>query len=234
MQEPLDNPIWNSLTTMHAALAVGAGAGKGLARRFPATIGPLAGLKEATPEAYADLAAITPEGDLAVLFLEQKAVVPAGWELLREGALIQMVCPEVPDEPEIAASIAPLGAEDAAEMVALAKLTEPGPFREGTPTLGGFLGIRMDGRLAAMAGQRLSPGALTEVSAVCTHPDFRGRGYARALVAAVARQIHARGRTPFLTSYAANAGAIKVYEQVGFATRRSFELAVLRPTPSAI
>jgi ribosomal protein S18 acetylase RimI-like enzyme len=228
--EPLENSIWNSMTTTHASIALA----RGLARRFPSDIGPLSGLKEPTAEAYADLAAITPEGDIAILFLDEKAVVPKGWELLRDGLLVQMVCRELPAEPALADPIIPLGAEDVAEMVALATLTEPGPFREGTPSLGGFLGIRVDGRLAAMAGQRLSPGTFTEVSAVCTHPDFRGRGYARALVAAVARQVHAKGRTPFLTTLAANTGAIKVYQQVGFVTRRSFEFAVLKPPVSAI
>jgi predicted GNAT family acetyltransferase len=114
-------------------------------------------------------------------------------------------------------------------MVALASLTEPGPFRQQTATLGGFVGIRMAGRLAAMAGRRLSPAGFTEVSAVCTHPEFRGRGYARALVAAVARGIEDEGRVPFLTSFETNVGAVRVYEQVGFTVRRRFALAVLKP-----
>ena len=226
----LDNPIWNSLTTTHAPQAVG----NRLARRFPATVGPLSGLQAPTPEAYADLAAITPEGDFAVLFLDEKPIVPELWELLRTASLIQMVCRAIPAVPPAADPITPLGPSDVADMVALANLTEPGPFRDGTIELGGFLGIRIDGRLAAMAGQRLAPGTFSEISAVCTHPDFRGRGYARSLVAAVTRQIHHASRTPFLTSLAANTGAIRVYEEVGFATRRSFELAVLKPPATTV
>jgi len=114
-------------------------------------------------------------------------------------------------------------------MVALADLTEPGPFPNHTAKLGGFLGIRVDGRLAAIAGQRLSPTGFAEVSAVCTHPDFRGRGYAQALVAAVTRNVRAEGRTPFLTSLEANTGAVRIYQQVGFVVRRTFQLAVLKP-----
>jgi len=228
--ELLDNPIWNSLTTGHASLAVGGG----LARRFPPNIGPLSGLKEVTAEAYADLAAIVPEGDIAVLFLDAKPEVPEGWRLLRDGLLVQMVCREVPDGVGVGDVITPLGPADFAEMLALATLTEPGPFRDGTAELGGFLGIRVDGRLVAMAGQRLSPAGFTEVSAVCTHPDFRGRGYAKALVGAVALQIQAAGKIPFLTSFAANTGAIRAYEQAGFVPRREFELAVLAPPASAI
>jgi predicted GNAT family acetyltransferase len=114
-------------------------------------------------------------------------------------------------------------------MADLAALTEPGPFRTNTASLGGFLGIRVNGRLAAMAGQRLAPTGFAEISAVCTHPDFRSRGYAQALVAAVARAIHASGRIPFLTSVEGNSGAIRVYQQVGFSFRRKFQLAVLKP-----
>lgn len=225
----LDNPIWSSLVTGHADLAVGAQTGNGLARRYPADIGPLSAFREPTAEAYADLAALVPEGDVAVLFLEDPPELPAGWQLVRDGALVQKICPAVSEQPPLAASIVPMEAADFPEMIDLTALTEPGPFRDRTASLGGFLGIRVDGRLAAMAGQRLSPTGFTEVSAVCTHPDFRGRGYAQALVAAVARNIHAEGRVPFLTSFEANTGAIHVYGQAGFVVRRKFQLAVVKP-----
>src|SRR5262249_47657638 len=203
-----------------------ANTGRGLARRYPSDIGPLSGLREISSEAYADLAAIVPEGDIAILFLEDSVEVPEGWQLVRDGTLVQMICHAVPDRPSLAEAILPMTAEDFPEMVALASLTEPGPFRAHTADLGGFVGVWRDGRLAAMAGRRLAPTGFAEISAVCTHPDFRGRGYAGALVADVARSIHAEGRTPFLTSFAANTGAIRVYQQVGFVHRRSFELAV--------
>jgi GNAT superfamily N-acetyltransferase len=228
----LDNAIWNSLTTDHAHLAIGAHTGHGLARRYPADIGPLSALQEPTHEAYSDLAAIVPEGDVAVLFLEDQPEVLAGWQLLRDEVLVQMVCPIVPDQPALAGIIVPMKPADFLDMVALAALAEPGPFRDHTATLGGFLGIRIDGRLVAMAGQRLSPTGFAEVSAVCTHPDFRGRGYAQALVASVARSIHAEGRVPFLTSLEANVRAIRIYQQVGFVVRRTFRLAILKPSSS--
>jgi len=230
----LDNPIWSSLDADHAHLAVGAESGLRLARRYRSDIGPLSGFREPSSEAYADLAAIVPEGDIAVLFLEEAARVPAGWELVRDGRLVQMICRSVPDAPKVAEQIVRLGAADFPEMLELTKLTEPGPFRERTGELGGFLGIRVDGRLAAMAGRRLAPTGFAEVSAVCTHPEFRGRGFALALVAAVARDIHSDGRVPFLTSFEANVGAIRVYEQAGFELRRRFELAVLRPPAPAL
>jgi len=229
----LDNPIWNSLATGHAHLAIGGHIGHGLARRYPGDIGPLSAVQEPTSEAYADLAAIIPEGDVAVLFLEHSLEIPADWQLLRGGTLVQMVCPTVPDQPALGEAILPIRPTDFPEMVALASLTEPGPFREHTAKLGGFVGIRVDGRLAAMAGQRLAPTGFAEVSAVCTHPDFRGRGYAQVLVAAVTRNIQSEGRIPFLTSFEANTGAVRIYQQVGFVQRRTFQLAVLRP-PSPV
>jgi ribosomal protein S18 acetylase RimI-like enzyme len=225
----LDNPMWSSLMTDHADLALGAQVGRGLARRYPAEIGPLSAFQEPTAEAYADLELLIPEGDVAALFLHKKAELPEGWELLRDGTLVQMICRQTPAERPLPDALIQLGPEDYPEMLALATLTEPGPFRAKTGSLGGFLGIRVDGRLVAMAGRRLAPAGFREISAVCTHPEFRGRGYALALVAAVARNIFADGLTPFLTSFEANTGAIRVYEQAGFEVRRRFELAFVKP-----
>jgi predicted GNAT family acetyltransferase len=186
-------------------------------------------MERPSPEAYADLARLVPPGDVAVLFLDETPKLLAGWENVRSGALVQMICRNVPQIPPIADEIVALSIDDFPEMLALATLTEPGPFRSNTAILGGFLGIRVDGRLAAMTGRRTAPTGFVEVSAVCTHPDYRGRRYAQALVAAVAQEIHHDGCIPFLTSFEANTGAIRVYEQVGFIVRRKFELAVLKP-----
>lgn len=228
LESLLETPIWSSLTTGHASLAIGAGVGKGLARRYPAEIGPLAGLREPSAEAYADLAAILGAGEVAVLFLEQVPALPEGWRLVGGGELVQMVCREVLQAPESAAEIVPLGSSDFDDMLALATRTKPGPFRSRTAELGGFLGIRVEGQLAGMAGLRLAPAGAREVSAVCVDPAFRGRGYAGALVRAVVRNIVAEGQLPFLTSYKANEGAIRVYREVGFTVRREFQLAVIK------
>jgi hypothetical protein len=121
-----------------------------------------------------------------------------------------------------------LGDADAPEMLALARLTDPGPFFERTHRLGGFVGLRHEGRLIAMAGERMKVPGFTEVSAVCTHPDHRGRGLAGALMRVVAQRILARGDTPFLHSYAANTGAVRLYETLGFRFRAEMRFTIIR------
>jgi ribosomal protein S18 acetylase RimI-like enzyme len=229
----LDNPIWSSLTTRHSHLAIGTDVGNGLARRYPADIGPLAAFRQQTAEAYSDLAKMIPEDDHAVLLFESSPNLPKDWHFLHGGAIVQMICRSVPRKSLAAAVIERLGPADFPEMVELASLTEPGPFRAHTAQLGEFIGIRVHGRLAAMAGQRLAPTGFSEVSAVCTHPDFRGRGYARSLVTEIARMIYAGGCVPFLTSLESNTGAIKIYEEIGFVVRRNFQLAVVQPPSQA-
>jgi predicted GNAT family acetyltransferase len=117
---------------------------------------------------------------------------------------------------------------DAPQMLALATLTRPGPFSSATHRLGDFIGVKQDGVLVAMAGERMKPDGYTEVSGVCTHPDHRGQGYASGLMAIVARRILDRGETPFLHAYATNTGAIQLYEGLGFIIRRTVILTVLK------
>jgi hypothetical protein len=122
-----------------------------------------------------------------------------------------------------------LGEADAPQMFALARLTQPGPFFERTHALGDFIGVKDDGgRLLAMAGERLRPPGYTEVSAICTHPDARGRGHGAALTQVVTSRILARGETPFLHVFAHNVGAIRIYEALGFTVRTTMKMTVLR------
>ena len=116
-------------------------------------------------------------------------------------------------------------------MLALATLTEPGPFLPRTHTMGRFIGLRIDGRLAAMAGERMRFPGHVEVSGVCTHPDFRGRGLARTLSAAVAAEIQRRGDQPFLHAWTANTAAIALYESLGFAVRAAVNIAFVKRQP---
>ena len=224
---PLDNPIWNSLLTEHSSLALS----NRSARRYPAGIGPLSGISRQSEDNYEDLRTLAGPDGVVVLFCTEPPAPPPGWTLIRGGLLTQMICEEpqpVPMELTRGEEFRPLTAADVPEMVALAELTEPGPFRDRTHELGPFFGIFEAGRLVAMAGERMHLPRFVEVSAVCTHPDARGRGYARMLISTVMDEIGRRGKTPFLHSYADNESAIRVYRTLGFRQRRTFELAVLR------
>jgi len=162
---------------------------------------------------------------LEKLATRRKMDVPLGWKVVRSRPLDQMVC----DRPaaDITGLDLRLGVEDVPEMLALAQATDPGPFSEGTIRMGRYYGFRSaDGRLAAMAGERLRLTGYTEISAVCTHPAFRGRGYARALVAGLAAQALAETCIPFLHVKTEN-GARGLYEALGFRVRRSVQLTVL-------
>jgi ribosomal protein S18 acetylase RimI-like enzyme len=234
MPHILDNPIWQALSTRLTHLSVGGD----LARRFDASIGPLAGLSNQSPEAYAELAGTLTPGQPAVLFLDEAPRLPANWKILREGELVQMICPDAPIPPPTPLGshhppLTPLIPANVPAMLELVKLTEPGPFGPRTIELGNYLGLFQNNRLAAMAGQRLAPPGFREVSAVCTHPDFRGRSYAHLLVTSVAQLIRAQGETPFLTSLASNTRAIRVYQAAGFHLRRTLHLLVITPPTPA-
>jgi GNAT superfamily N-acetyltransferase len=224
----LDNPIWNSLITEHSRFALG----DNLARRFPADIGPLSGFAEPSDAAYDTLRTLAGPAGIVVLFLEEPPAPHTGWSLIRGGLLTQMLCPDAsridPVLHSTHAELRRLTAADVPQMVALAELTEPGPFRTRTHELGLFFGIFESDRLVSMAGQRTRVPGFIEVSAVCTHPDARGRGYARTLMSAVMDDIFAQGSLPFLHAFADNHAAIRVYQSLGFSQRRTFHLAVLK------
>jgi ribosomal protein S18 acetylase RimI-like enzyme len=222
----LDNPAWGSLTGVHAEFAEGTGG----ARRYRADVSPITAIKDLSdPQAWADLAALI--GPDTPVMVPGAGVVPAGWTELGRFAGVQMVATDaLQDAPDDEAVL--LGAADASEMLALVARTQPGPFEAETYRLGTYLGIRREGALVAMAGERQHPPGFTEISAVCTDANYRGQGLAGRLVRAVAAGIRARGETPFLHASAANTSAIRLYESLGFELRRSVEFVALR-TPTA-
>ena len=223
----LDNPIWKALTTAQAHLAQSAGD----ARKFPPEITPLAGFPEPSAESYASLSKLLGKQPAVGLFFDSPPVVPSGWTILEGGPLLQMIHEDAANGSGPASPIpgfVELNAADVPEIVALAELTKPGPFSTRTYELGGFVGIRREGRLAAMAGERLRAPGYVEVSAVCTHPDFLGRGFAAFLMQTVMERIRNRGETPFLHVRSDNARAIALYERLGFHARVQLHYAVLR------
>jgi GNAT superfamily N-acetyltransferase len=223
----LDNPIYSSLLTEHRSLALAERA----ARRYPPAIGPLAGTPDQSLESYDALRVLAGPGGVLALFFPDPPALPAGWSLFRGGVLTQMICrvPRPLPANSFAAGVGlrKLGAADVPAMVELATLTEPGPFRERTIELGNFYGIFEGGRLLSMAGQRMRVPGFVEVSAVCTHPDARGRGYAGILMSEVMRDISAERATPFLHAFADNP-AVGLYQKLGFTHRRTFQLAVIQ------
>jgi predicted GNAT family acetyltransferase len=178
-----------------------------------------------TDTAWHDLGSVTGARGVAVLFRAEIPQLPKDWIRLDGGRGHQMVLRELApvDVPEAR----PLGPGDVGEMLALVELTRPGPFAVRTVELGGFVGVFDGDRLVAMAGQRLAPPGFREVSAVCTHPDFRGRGLAAGLTTLVAQRILDRGERPFLHHAADNDPARRVYEALGFEFRRQVVFAAL-------
>ena len=212
MTDILDRPIWHALAGRQAEFA----RGSELARRFRPDVSPFVAARDDSPGALAAAAALAAPGE-TMLFLQRGAVpVPPGMRVVEHGPGVQMVADgfAASDPPD---GIVALGEADAEAMFALATLTQPGPYRTRTHELSQFWGVKdADGRLLAMAGERLKLPGMSEVSGVCTHPDARGRGLAGTLSRHVASEIVRRGEVPFLHAYASNAGAIRLYEALGF------------------
>jgi ribosomal protein S18 acetylase RimI-like enzyme len=218
----LDNPVRSSLTGPHAGFAER----RGDVLRYPFEVCPFAALPDEPGDAdWADAAELAGPGGVLPLGRIQVAP-PAGWEVTVIGEGVQMTGEDLAaaTDPEAV----PLGPADVPEMLDLTKRTRPGPFMERTIELGTYLGFRHDGRLVAMAGERLHPAGWTEISAVCTDPAWRGRGLATRLVLALGAGILARGETPFLQALTSNTTAIKLYEELGFRHRRTIMFAVAR------
>jgi predicted GNAT family acetyltransferase len=222
---PLDRPVWNALAGRQARFdQTGV-----LARRFPAEISPLCAARDASVAAVAALAALVTAGDDISLLETAPPSAPPGIATVTRPC-VQMTASRLSPGGREAPTVA-LGEADAPAMLALATLTKPGPFRARTHTLGRFLGIKIEGRLVAMCGERLSPDGFLEVSALCTHPDFRGRGFGEALLRAVASRILREGETPFLHSYADNEAAVALYRRIGFSVRAEIVHAVWNRHP---
>jgi predicted GNAT family acetyltransferase len=220
---PLDRPIWSALTTRQQALAEGGAR----ALRYPTAVGPFADMVDMSPESFAALGALMSGSEIAVLFTPDAVTAPAEFKILLAETGEQMI--GTPAESSIrGVDIVTLGAEDVPAMMALTELTKPGPFTLRTHELGTFLGIRIGGQLVAMAGERMKPANYTEMTAICVHPDHRGRGYAQVLLGAVASQITARGEIPFLHVFSKNDSAIALYRRQGMEIRRGLYVTVLQ------
>jgi len=228
---PLDNVIWKALTTRQAEFAESFNQ----ARRFIPEVSPLGGFCEPTREGYESLEGLVGTGGTIGLFLEAPYQPQAGWSFVAGAPMPEMFY-EGANTPASRSSssssrdpeIVELSAADVPGMMELTALTKPGPFNKRTYELGTYLGIRREGKLVAMAGERLKVPGYTEVSAVCTHPEHTGHGYARILMIEVMLRIRSRGETPFLHVREDNVRAIELYQRLGFSRRVLLHFAVLR------
>jgi GNAT superfamily N-acetyltransferase len=217
----LDNPGYASLCGPHAHLAQV----RGRARRYPADVAPFLGLPTPpTAQDWRDAADLVPSGTY-VAGRYGDATPPDGWKAVQAFDLVQMIEEHVSgaDCPEAV----PLGPSDVPDMLELVAQTEPGPFLTRTIELGDYVGIRREGTLIAMAGERFHVEGWTEISAVCTKPDHRGEGLASRLMGALIAGIHRRSERAFLHAMSTNTGAIRLYESLGFRVRQHATLTVV-------
>ncbi|SNS85742.1 GNAT family N-acetyltransferase [Rhodococcoides kyotonense] len=219
---PLDDAVRTSLLGEHARFAQWSGR---IGRYDPEVAGHLGHPVALEAQDWTDLAALVGPG-------EQTSVrgfgheVPAGWETLGGFDSVQLDGSGL-DIAYDADAVA-LGPSDVPEILDLVERTKPGPYRVRTIEMGRYVGIRVDGRLVAMAGERLHPPGWTEISAVCTDPAFRGRGLATRLVRDVGAGIRARGEVPFLHALASNTTAISLYLGIGFTLRKRSHVTSVR------
>jgi ribosomal protein S18 acetylase RimI-like enzyme len=221
---PLDRPIWQALSTRQRPGSIGGDR----ARTYPPDIGPLAATVDDTPASLADLALLVAASGPLGLLQVGNPPLPPGCREDRRAPAVQMILTAPERLPDPSDDLL-LGDADAADMLDLARLTAPGPFAARTHTLGRFFGVRVDGRLVAMAGERMRFPGFTEVSGVCTHPDFRGRGLSAALCARVIAGIRERGEEPFLHAFADNHAAVALYVRLGFVIRTEVTFVRLAP-----
>jgi predicted GNAT family acetyltransferase len=223
MNHILDRPIWSALSTRHAALAEGGP----LAKRYPASISQFAAAVDDRSESLQALEELAGSEENLLLVQADEIILPPGLVAASTASAVQMVAerpiPKIEDE-----RVERLNEADAADMLDLATLTKPGPFSLRALSLGDFWGVKVNGRLVAMAGERLKQTGYTELSGVCTHPDFQRKGLGRLLSLFVAGRIFERGELPYLHAYATNATAISLYESIGFKLRSRMNVTVTR------
>lgn len=222
--------MWSALNGPLASLAIRREQGEGAAVRLDPDIGVFVAAADGSPDSRALLTALSREFPGAGLVEPEgtptEAILP-DVPVVSRAPCVQMTASALIPAQASDLDILTLGEADAAEMLALATLTKPGPFRKGTLRLGGFIGVRREGRLIAMAGERMKVDGFTELSGVCTHPDFRGQGLAGVLSRAVVSRILARGEQAFLHAYAEHAATVAFYEGLGFTVRTRMTYTVL-------
>ncbi|RQR38823.1 GNAT family N-acetyltransferase [Burkholderia sp. Bp9143] len=219
---PLDNAVWHALAGEQHRFALG----DALVRRFPPAIAPFAGMADRSPAAFDALRGLIDAHGPVALVTPDEIPTPAGSSVVRRAMLHQMIWQGTLDDAHQLEHVC-LTEADVPEMLELIAATEPGPFGPRTIEFGGYIGVRRQGRLVAMAGQRMRAGGHAEISAVCVDAAFRGQGLAAGLIRSLIATIRAGAETPFLHVLTSNHGAIERYRALGFVMRRDMHLLVL-------
>lgn len=223
MPHPLDNPIWNALNTGSAMFAHG-----DQNRKFiHPEMGFFAGLPSYEKENIELLYTSCESGQRVILFTPDHLELNDNWLVLNDHELLQMVWEKDAKTENSSVSLTQLGEKNIPAMLELTALTKPGPFISRTIDFGGYFGVFEGEKLISMAGKRLSPDPFTEISAVCTHPDFLGNGLSAKVIQRVIEEIQSEGKTPFLHAYPENTPAIKVYSKLGFKPRAMLRVYLL-------
>jgi len=223
--EILDNPAWYGMISGNSNLSLG---NEGV-RYFPADVSPFVGLQDFEAGRFHQLATVLPPRQVAVVVSAADILIPGGWKVIHHGIGLQLMGDEA-TRPEgwDKWTFVPLGQKDVPQMVALAKLTNPGPFGERTIEFGNFVGVFDGDRLMAMSGHRLHPVPYIEISGVCTHPDYARQGLGAALTYYQVERIRGMGEAPMLHVWAHNTKAISVYEGLGFVRRKEMYFNVIQ------
>ncbi|SKA16000.1 FR47-like protein [Enhydrobacter aerosaccus] len=221
----LDNPVWHALTGPHRRHATL----QERAAHYPRDMAPFSAIVDASDGSYADLALDLPRGSEARLFRPLNEPMPGGWEEVDAFPMLQMIAVGPSAAMKEERAVAPLSLADTPAMLELVERSRPGPFGTRTPELGRYLGIKEGGRLMAMAGERLRPPGHVELSAICVHPEARGRGYGQCLTLALMRQAFSDGEVPFLHVRPDNGAAVSLYRKLGFTVRREIFVLWRRP-----
>lgn len=224
MKHVLESPAWHALHSGNQNLAFG----NDKVKFFAKEVSPFVGLAENTPENFRVLYDIRPQPEPALFMTPVQIDIPEPWQVLHLVKGIQMIAENTSGTVKGNSALVPLTDAHIPQMLELTKLTNPGPFAERTLDFGHYHGIFEDGQLAAMAGQRLHAGNYAEISAVCTHPDQTGKGYAKELLMYHIKRIRAASEIPYLHVRADNDRAIKVYESLGFVKSRDMYFYVLK------